>query len=63
MKRILIIEDDRGIVELARYNLASEGFQARSRVIPGGSGSRVVRPRATVRLFYNGTRGAKLRIH
>ncbi len=27
MKRILIIEDDRDIVELVRYNLASEGFQ------------------------------------
>ncbi len=27
MKRILIIEDDRDIVELVRYNLVSEGFQ------------------------------------
>ncbi|MBI3669046.1 MAG: response regulator transcription factor [Acidobacteria bacterium] len=27
MKRVLIIEDDRDIVELVRYNLASEGFQ------------------------------------
>ncbi len=27
MKRILIIEDDRDIVELVRYNLANEGFQ------------------------------------
>jgi phosphate regulon transcriptional regulator PhoB len=27
MKRILIIEDDRDIVELVRYNLAQEGFQ------------------------------------
>ena len=27
MKRILIIEDDRDIVELVRYNLASEGFE------------------------------------
>jgi len=26
MKRILIIEDDRDIVELVRYNLANEGF-------------------------------------
>ena len=26
MKRILIVEDDRDIVELVRYNLASEGF-------------------------------------
>ena len=27
MKRILIIEDDRDIVELVRYNLANEGFE------------------------------------
>ena len=27
MKRVLIIEDDRDIVELVRYNLESEGFQ------------------------------------
>jgi PleD family two-component response regulator len=27
MKKILIIEDDRDIVELVRYNLANEGFQ------------------------------------
>lgn len=27
MKRVLIIEDDRDIVELVRYNLASEGYQ------------------------------------
>ncbi len=27
MKRILIIEDDRDIVELVRYNLAQDGFQ------------------------------------
>jgi phosphate regulon transcriptional regulator PhoB len=27
MKRILIIEDDRDIVELVRYNLVNEGFQ------------------------------------
>ncbi len=27
MKRILIIEDDRDIVELVRYNLANEGFR------------------------------------
>ena len=27
MKRALIIEDDRDIVELVRYNLANEGFQ------------------------------------
>src|SRR5260370_13541593 len=30
MKRILIIEDDRDIVELVRYNLANEGFQVSS---------------------------------
>lgn len=27
MKRVLIIEDDKDIVELVRYNLANEGFQ------------------------------------
>ncbi len=27
MKRVLIIEDDRDIVELVRYNLANEGYQ------------------------------------
>lgn len=32
MKRILIIEDDRDIVELVRYNLAKEGFQVVSAV-------------------------------
>ena len=26
MKRILIIEDDRDIIELVRYNLEQEGF-------------------------------------
>src|ERR1700751_3842976 len=30
MKRILIIEDDRDIVELVRYNLANEGFQVQA---------------------------------
>src|SRR6267378_7321364 len=30
MKKILIIEDDRDIVELVRYNLANEGFQVSS---------------------------------
>jgi two-component system alkaline phosphatase synthesis response regulator PhoP len=30
VKRILIIEDDRDIVELVRYNLASEGFEVSS---------------------------------
>ena len=27
MKRVLIIEDDKDIVELVRYNLTNEGFQ------------------------------------
>ncbi|HYA96978.1 MAG TPA: response regulator, partial [Methylomirabilota bacterium] len=27
MKRVLIIEDDRDIVELVRYNLTNEGYQ------------------------------------
>ncbi len=35
MKRVLIIEDDRDIVELVRYNLANEGFQ----VSAAGDGS------------------------
>jgi len=30
LKRILIIEDDRDIVELVRYNLANEGFEVTS---------------------------------
>lgn len=30
MKRVFIIEDDRDIVELVRYNLANEGFQVTS---------------------------------
>src|SRR5260221_1482555 len=37
MKRILIIEDDRDIVELVRYNLANEGFQV-SAAFDGSSG-------------------------
>ena len=37
MKRILIIEDDRDIVELVRYNLANEGFQV-SAAFDGNSG-------------------------
>lgn len=37
MKRILIIEDDRDIVELVRYNLANEGFQV-SAASDGNSG-------------------------
>jgi len=37
MKRVLIIEDDRDIVELVRYNLANEGFQV-SAAYDGGTG-------------------------
>jgi phosphate regulon transcriptional regulator PhoB len=37
MKRILIIEDDRDIVELVRYNLANEGFQVVA-AYDGGTG-------------------------
>src|SRR5258708_3364208 len=37
MNRILIIEDDRDIVELVRYNLANEGFQV-SAAFDGGTG-------------------------
>ena len=37
MKRILIIEDDRDIVELVRYNLANEGFQV-SAALDGSTG-------------------------
>src|SRR5260370_642201 len=37
MKRILIIEDDRDIVELVRYNLANEGFQVSS-ALDGSTG-------------------------
>lgn len=37
MKRILIIEDDRDIVELVRYNLANEGFQVQA-ALDGSSG-------------------------
>jgi phosphate regulon transcriptional regulator PhoB len=42
MTRILIIEDDRDIVELVRYNLAQEGFQVTS-VADGASGLAQVR--------------------
>jgi two-component system, OmpR family, alkaline phosphatase synthesis response regulator PhoP len=37
MKRVLIIEDDKDIVELVRYNLANEGFQV-SAAFDGSSG-------------------------
>ena len=42
MKRILIIEDDRDIVELVRYNLAAEGFEV-SAASDGSSGLAQVR--------------------
>jgi len=42
MKRILIIEDDRDIVELVRYNLEQEGFQVAA-VSEGSSGLAQVR--------------------
>jgi len=37
VKRVLIIEDDKDIVELVRYNLANEGFEVAS-ASDGGSG-------------------------
>jgi phosphate regulon transcriptional regulator PhoB len=37
LKRILIIEDDRDIVELVRYNLANEGFEVNA-LADGSSG-------------------------
>lgn len=37
MKRILIIEDDKDIVELVRYNLANEGFEVMA-IADGSSG-------------------------
>ena len=37
MKRVLIIEDDKDIVELVRYNLANEGFQVNA-AFDGSSG-------------------------
>lgn len=42
MKRILIVEDDRDIVELVRYNLEQEGFQV-SAVGDGSSGLAQIR--------------------
>jgi phosphate regulon transcriptional regulator PhoB len=42
MKRVLIIEDDRDIVELVRYNLASEGFQV-SAAADGSTGLSVLK--------------------
>src|SRR5580692_6231369 len=37
MKRVLIIEDDKDIVELVRYNLANEGFQVNA-ALDGNAG-------------------------
>jgi two-component system, OmpR family, alkaline phosphatase synthesis response regulator PhoP len=37
LKRILIVEDDRDIVELVRYNLANEGFEVTA--VADGSGA------------------------
>jgi len=45
MKRILLIEDDRDIVELVRYNLDREGFQVTS-ATDGSSGLAQVRKSA-----------------
>ncbi len=42
MKRILIIEDDRDIVELVRYNLANEGFEVTA-VADGSAGLAALR--------------------
>jgi len=42
MKRILIIEDDRDIVELVRYNLANEGFQVKA-AADGSAGLQAVK--------------------
>jgi two-component system, OmpR family, alkaline phosphatase synthesis response regulator PhoP len=42
LKRILIIEDDRDIVELVRYNLANEGFEVTG-VGDGSAGLSVLR--------------------
>ena len=45
MKRILIIEDDRDIVELVRYNLANEGFEIAA-VSDGSAGLSALRKSA-----------------
>jgi two-component system phosphate regulon response regulator PhoB len=42
MKRVLLIEDDRDIVELVRYNLEREGFQVAS-AMDGASGLAQIR--------------------
>lgn len=45
MKRILIIEDDRDIVELVRYNLANEGFEVTA-LADGSAGLSLLRKSA-----------------
>jgi len=45
MRRVLIIEDDRDIVELVRYNLENEGFQVNA-VGDGGAGLAAVKKSA-----------------
>jgi len=42
MKRVLLIEDDRDIVELVRYNLEREGFQVAA-ATDGASGLAQIR--------------------
>ena len=42
MKRVLIIEDDKDIVELVRYNLANEGFQV-SAAFDGSAGLNTIK--------------------
>src|SRR5947207_2378527 len=50
MKRILIIEDDRDIVELVRYNLANEGFQV-SAAHDGSTGLSTLKKRHPISCF------------
>ena len=45
MKRVLIIEDDRDIVELVRYNLANEGFEVTA-LADGSAGLSLLRKSA-----------------
>ena len=46
MKRILVIEDDKDIVELVRYNLEKDGFQVAA---SGGWAQRASRKFARLR--------------
>src|SRR5258707_13517541 len=50
MKRILIIEDDRDIVELVRYNLPNEGFQVSSPHSGGTGLTTLKQPQPDLRL-------------